>query len=344
MITSIKTRVVDIVEPGIVPDEIHRSLEPLVLKGLVKEWKLTGEGLQSNSRAVDYLKSHYNGNPSLVCFGDPSIKGRLFYNDDVTQLNYETRRARIDETLDQILQTVGDEQPPAFYVASNHVDTHFLPGFRQENDLAFPFLAADTRLKAPLASIWIGGPTIASCHYDAPYNVACCVVGKRRFTLLPPEQIHNLYPGPLGPTPGGQAISMVNFHNPDYEKHPRFKQALTAAQVAELEPGDALYIPSMWWHHVEALSPLNILVNYWWSTTPGYMGTPMNALKHAMLSLRDRPENEKQAWRHIFEYYIFGPAERATEHLPEHARGELGPMDELTARKLRAFLLNSLNR
>lgn len=268
----------------------------------------------------------------------------MFYNDDVTQLNYETRRARIDETLDQILQTVGDEQPPAFYVASNHVDTHFLPGFRQENDLAFPFLAADTRLKAPLASIWIGGPTIASCHYDAPYNVACCVVGKRRFTLLPPEQIHNLYPGPLGPTPGGQAISMVNFHNPDYEKHPRFKQALTAAQVAELEPGDALYIPSMWWHHVEALSPLNILVNYWWSTTPGYMGTPMNALKHAMLSLRDRPENEKQAWRHIFEYYIFGPAERATEHLPEHARGELGPMDELTARKLRAFLLNSLNR
>ena len=63
-----------------------------------------------------------------------------------------------------------------------------------------------------------------------------------------------------------------------------------------------------------------------------------------MLSLRDRPESEKRAWRALFDYYVFGPAERPAAHLPEHARGNLAPMDEMKARRLRAQLLNRLNR
>jgi hypothetical protein len=74
-------------------------------------------------------------------------------------------------------------------------------------------------------SIWIGNRTIASCHYDAPNNLACCAIGRRRFTLFPPEQIFNLYPGPLDATPGGQAVSVVEFANPDLEKYPRFSRS-----------------------------------------------------------------------------------------------------------------------
>ncbi|WP_342776846.1 cupin-like domain-containing protein [Hankyongella ginsenosidimutans] len=36
---------------------------------------------------------------------------------------------------------------------------------------------------------------------------------------------------------------------------PRFAQALEQAQVAELEPGDVLFYPALWWHNVEALAP-----------------------------------------------------------------------------------------
>ena len=39
-----------------------------------------------------------------------------------------------------------------------------------------------------------------------------------------------------------------------------------------------------------------------------------------------RPEHEKRAWKALFDYYVFGPAERAGEHLPEHARGNLAPI------------------
>ena len=54
----------------------------------------------------------------------------------------------------------------------------------------------------------------------------------------------------------------------------------------------------------------------------------MNALYHVIWSLRDRPEREKKAWRNVFDYYVFGPADRAGAHLPAPARGVLGPIDE----------------
>ncbi len=137
---------------------------------------------------------------------------------------------------------------------------------------------------------------------------------------------------------------MVDFRQPDFERHPRFREAIAAGQVAELEPGDVLFYPALWWHHVEALEPFNILINYWWNTSPAFMDTPQNTLLHGLLSLRDRPQAEKDAWREVFDYYIFGPAETAGAHLPEAARGNLGPMDDMKARRLRAMLLNKLNR
>jgi hypothetical protein len=100
----------------------------------------------------------------------------------------------------------------------------------------------------------------------------------------------------------------------------------------------------MWWHHVKGLSAFNTLVNYWWTTLPSFIPTPMNALYHAMWTIRDRPENEKQAWREVFDYYVFGAAGRAGEHFPEKARGALGPITETQARLIRAMLINKLNR
>ncbi|MBX5461219.1 MAG: cupin-like domain-containing protein [Steroidobacteraceae bacterium] len=319
-------------------DDLLAGARPVVLKGLVKHWGLVQAGLRSDEEAMTYLRSFYNGKTVGTTFGDVGIGGRMFYNADFTQLNAVHRRARLDEVLSAIREHMTDEQPPTYYIASTPIDA-CLPGFRRENDVAFAPQGVQ-----PLASIWIGNRTIASCHYDAPYNLACCAVGTRRITMFPPEQIFNLYPGPLDPTPGGQAISVVDFGNPDFERYPRFRAALEAAEVAELEPGDALFIPSMWWHHVQALSPFNVLVNYWWSVTPAFIPTPMNALYHALWALRDRPEREKQAWRAVFEYYVFGPAEQAGAHLPEAARGLLGPMDDTKARQIRAMLLNLLNR
>jgi len=332
-------RVLTDLKPDDLPiDDLLASGQPAVLKGLVKDWELVRTGLRSEVEAMEYLRSRYNGKPVQYSFGEPAIHGRPFYNSDFTELNCVVRRDRLDEVLNQIETHLLDEHPPTYYVASLLVDS-CLPGFRASNDLSFANPDLDT---AP--TIWIGNRTIASCHYDAPNNIACCAVGRRRFTLFPPEQIFNLYPGPLEPTPGGQAVSVVDFSNPDFDKYPRFRDAVAAGQTALLEPGDAIFVPSMWWHHVQGLSPFNTLVNYWWSSAPSYVPSPMNALYHAIWSIRDRPEREKQAWRQVFEYYVFGDQHLAGSHLPEQARGLLGAIDDDQARTLRAMLINKLNR
>ncbi len=319
-------------------DELLASNEPAVLRGLASGWELTRAGLQSDQAAMDYIRSFYNGRPTNASVGGPEVEGRLFYTDDFSKLNFNVERVHLDQFLARIASHMGDARPPTMYIASLLVDTH-LPGFRKGNDLGLEALGID----APPA-IWIGNRTTASCHYDAPSNIACCVVGKRRFTLFPPEQIFNLYPGPLDPTPGGQAISLVDFAKPDFEKFPGFREAMKFAQTAEVGPGDAVFVPSMWWHHVQGLSSFNTLVNYWWSRTPAFMPTPMHALYHAIWTIRDRPENEKQAWRQVFEYYVFGAPDRAGKHIPEAARGLLGPITDEQARLVRSMLLNKLNR
>lgn len=335
-----KTPVIEGVAPDSVPyDELMAAGRPAVIKGLVRDWPLARTG--SPGRAADYLKSFYQGRRIVAFVARPERMGRFGYTEDATQLDFESDRGLLDEYLDRILAHLDDEQAPSFYIGSTDVD-RFLPGFRAENDLMLNhgMFAANP----PIVGAWIGNRTTALAHHDMSNNIACCLVGRRRFALFPPEQIENLYPGPLEPTPGGQVVTMTDIDAPDFERFPGLRNALAAGEIADLERGDALFYPAMWWHQVNALEAFNVMINYWWNTSPQYMDTPQNALLHALLSLRDRPEQEKCAWRAMFDYYVFGPADRAGAHLPEAARGNLAPMDETKARRLRAWLLQRLNR
>ena len=312
---------------------------PVIVKGLAADWPIVERAREGRASVIGYLKGFDAGRPVVGFTGDPAIGGRFFYNDEVTSLNFTASRVGLGAFLDRIVAAPDDGT--SFYVGSTDLDT-YLPGFRGENDLGLD--PARLGGVSPIASIWIGNRTIAATHYDMSNNIACCLVGRRRFTLFPPDQVVNLYPGPLEPTPGGQVVSMVDLRAPDFALYPRFAQALDAAQVADLEPGDVLVYPALWWHNVEALDAFNVMVNYWWNPVPRFMDTPMNTLLHGLLSLRDRPEGEKRAWRTMFDYYVFGEARRACAHLPDHARGALGPLDEAGARRLRAQLLSRLNR
>lgn len=342
-IVAQRTRVMNGIAPGAIPfDQLMEEQRPTILKGVASDWPLVREGLASAQDALAYLQRFDTGLPVVGFKGPPEIAGRFFYNDDVSGFNFEGARVGLTAMLEQIAAHLSHPEPPSFYIGSTDLGI-YLPGFREAGNelvLAHPMFAENP----PIASIWIGNRTTATAHYDMSHNLACCVVGRRRFTLFPPDQVGNLYPGPLEPTPGGQVVSMVDFAGPDFAAHPGFRAALAVAEIAELEAGDVLFYPALWWHHVEALDAFNVLVNYWWNISPAFMDTPQNTMLHALLSLRDRPDPEKQAWKALFDYYIFGPADRAGAHLPAHARGPLGPLDDLSARRLRAQLLSKLNR
>ncbi len=355
---AIQRRTAEIIcTPGQLPADfaevIAAAEAPLILRGLVRHWPLTQLSLQEADTALDsakacadYLLGFYNGRPTQVYQGAAGQRGRYFYNESCTALNYDTQLGQVDAVLIQLLDALQLPDPaaaPSVYIASNLLQSHF-PGLQDSHSVQIPKVEAAFATEPDRVSIWLGNQSLAACHYDASDNLACCVRGVRRFTLFPPEQVANLYPGPLEPTPGGQAISMVDFAAPDLALYPNFPNALAAGQIADLAPGDALYLPSMWWHQVEAPGPFNILINHWWSSAPRYTGSGMNLLYHALLCLRDKPEHERRGWQALLNYYVFDDPQQAGAHLPAEARGVLADLDEGMARQLRAMLINRLNR
>lgn len=315
--------------------------EPVILRGVARDLPLVAAGRRSADAALDYVLSFYAGRPVTGYTGDAAIGGRFFYDDAVAAMNFTAESVALDAYVARLRATCDDPAAPALYVGSTDLDA-YLPGLRAANELVPD--PAPLGPQPPIASIWIGNRTVAATHWDMSNNLAVAMVGRRRFTLFPPDQVANLYPGPLEPTPAGQVVSMVDTRAPDPKRHPRFADAAAAARVAVLEPGDMLVYPALWWHQVEALDAVNVLVNYWWNDVAAFADTPMTTLLHALLSLRDRPPHEKDAWRAMFDYYVFGPADLPAAHLPAAARGALAPLDAAAARRLRAQVIQRLNR
>jgi hypothetical protein len=324
------------IEPPGVIAAIEQTAHPIVFRGLARHWPAVAAGSESGPAALAYVRRFYRDATVGAMLGEPVIRGRFFYNETLDGFNFNSVRLRLDSILDALERHQDDPLPPAIYVGSTTVET-CLPGFRAENDL--PLEAWQ-----PLVSVWLGNRARIAAHQDVPDNLACVAAGRRRFTLFPPEQLENLYVGPLDFTPAGQAISLVDFEQPDASRFPRFAFTQRHAQVAELAPGDAIYIPSLWWHHVESLEPVNVLVNYWWRRSPAWMDTPVTALMLAMLSVRDLPAAERAAWHGIFRHYVFDADDATSAHVPPQARSLLSPLDAAAARRLRAQLLKRLNR
>lgn len=326
---------------GLDPAQLHTQLPgwttPKVLRGLVAHWPMVAAARTSAAAAVAHLKQFDHGQlPVTATTAPPQAQGRLFYNADMSGFNFRREQIALKVVLDTLLKYQPDPDPPGIYVASTTLDS-FLPGFSTCNPLA---LGVDD----PLASIWIGNRSRIAAHQDVPDNLACVAAGRRRVTLFAPEQIDNLYIGPLDFTPAGQAISLVDFAAPDLQLFPRFAQALAHAQVAELGPGDAVFIPSLWWHHMEGLDTFNVLVNYWWRPVPAWMDAPMNALMLAMLALRELPPQHREQWRAVFDHYVFHADPDTAAHVPAHARGVLGALDANTAAQVRSVLRRRLDR
>ncbi|RPD83848.1 cupin-like domain-containing protein [Luteimonas sp. 100069] len=320
------------------PDALLDGDRPVVLRGVVGHWPMVQAARAGAASAAEYLRRFLRPDaaPVVATVGPPEIQGRFFYNDDLRGFNFRREHVPLDVVLRTLLREAASAAPPSIYVASTTVDT-WLPGFRSDNPIGFG-------PRDPLASIWIGNRSRIAAHQDVPDNLACVVAGRRRVTLFPPGQLRNLYIGPLDLTPAGQPISLVDFAAPDLQRFPRFAEAMRHAMVAELDPGDAILIPSMWWHHMEGLADFNVLVNYWWRQSPARMDTPMNALMLALMTVRDLPPAQREIWRDVFDHYVFGADADTAGHIPEAARGLLAPLDDERARRLRSRLLQRLNR
>lgn len=312
------------------------ATSPVVLRGLVADWPLVRSSQESNAAAMRYLLDFYQDSPVTAFVSESDTGGRIFYNEGLTDTNFRQIKTGLNWVLDKLREYESLPAPPTIYMGSASLDVH-LPGLSAENSLPQGANKATVR-------IWVGNRTTVAAHYDVFDNIACVCAGRRRFTVFPPEQLANLYVGPIDFTPAGQSISLVDINDPDFEKFPRFAAALAQSQSAVLEPGDAIFIPSMWWHHVEGLECFNILINHWWRDAATYMAAPGDVLLHAILGIRDLPAAQRRAWQVFFNHYIFEADSDTVGHIPPDRRGFLGDLDEDSARRIRALLRNRLNR
>jgi hypothetical protein len=101
-----------------------------------------------------------------------------------------------------------------------------------------------------------GGPL----HADLPHNLYAQIVGRKQFLMVHYYQTARVYP--FAPWSGAPNYCRVDAEHPDLTRFPRFARA--KVKQATLEPGDMLYIPSLYWHQARSLTD-SVSINLWWA-------------------------------------------------------------------------------
>nr|MBO2488676.1 cupin-like domain-containing protein [Gammaproteobacteria bacterium] len=318
-------------DPDTFRREVAEACRPVVIRGLVRAWPAVVAVQESMDRFKEYLLQFDEGHVTEVFVADARIAGKYYYSDDLKGFNFERRQLKFAEALDRIFA------PPTrttIYMGSLPID-RLLPGFAQQNYV--PIVPSEV-----VPRIWLGHASNVACHYDTFDNVACVVAGTRRFTLYAPETIGDLYVGPIDHTMAGQPVSLAASAPENDERYPRFRAIREQAWIAELHPGDAIYIPKLWWHQVEALSEFNAMVNYWWDVFSIGPDAPSTALLLSMITIAERPPAERQAWKAFFDHYVFRTNGHPLAHLPPEQHGVLGPLKPHNYGRIRAHIMQLL--
>jgi len=314
-------------------DTIIPRDRPAILKGLVADWPVVQAARQSPQALHDYLRARDQGRPTQTYVAAPDAKGLFFYRDDMTGLNFNRVQQPLHTTVAQVLAQGGRDDAPALYAPA--ASAALLTGFAGENPM--PLLAPGV-----MPRLWAGNAVTAATHYDMSDGIAVVAAGRKRFTFFPPEQLPNLYIGPLDLAPGGLPTSMVRLAAPDLARYPRFAEALAAAEVAELEPGDTVFIPNLWWHNVESLEPLNLLVNYWWFEGTRGPASPFAALALGLMSITALPPSRRAIWQRMFDHYVFQTGGEPVPYLPPDKRGMLGAMNPQLESYMRTQIVRAM--
>jgi len=323
----------DLRDPQTFVREVAEPCHPVLIRGLVSSWPAVKAAQHSPLSFRDYVSQFDAGVQAEMFIGQPQIAGKYYYSDDLKGFNFLRSRMSFADALESIVSTAGCAGQRSMYLGSLPT-SDYLPGFSSQNALSI--LNQDVGPR-----IWLGHASNVSAHYDTLDNVACVVAGRRRFTLFAPETIDRLYVGPLDYTMAGQPVSLAASAPRDDDRFPRFREVRDQALIAELEAGDAIYVPKLWWHQVEATSSFNVLVNYWWDAFTT-RDAPSTGLLLSMIAIAERPPAERRAWKAFFDHYVFRSNGHPLAHLPESQHGMLGALKPENYEKIRARILQML--
>lgn len=156
--------------------------------------------------------------------------------------------------LDEFVRTRLEPDAPGGYVMA--------PWDELPASLASEVLVPTRMARSPLVrrKLWISrAGTMSPLHRDMPQNLLVQLIGRKTLWLAAPGEARNVYPYSF--LSGAPNLAHADLERPDLQRWPR--SARVRAQVGTIEPGEGVFIPSMWWHQVRTDST-SVSVNVWW--------------------------------------------------------------------------------
>ena len=250
-------------------DDVRRQLQvgrsPAIFGGLADDWEAVREW------TPEHLKSRYGQIAVDVCLHLPT-QGAPY-----ECLSQKHRASMLLAEFVEFLQNAPDGDP--CYMAEKPVE--LFSG--AADDLAFERFVPGGQ-DPSYTRLWLGSMgTRSGLHFDRFDNLLCQVYGRKRVCLASPRQVRFLYP-----YLDYIQKSQIDPDRPDLARFPKYARSQTLTGV--LQPGDVLYIPRLWWHHI-CSEGVSISANHWYGRSASLgeqMGMlPMLPPKYTWRTFRD---------------------------------------------------------
>jgi ribosomal protein L16 Arg81 hydroxylase len=203
---------------------------PVILTKIMQDWQAM------SLWTPEYLKASY---------GKVEIEVQTNRNADALyEINVDQHRKNMlmADYVDMV--TDGGSTNDYYMVANNHnLERNEMKSLLDQIEL-FPEYLDPSNTKGRMY-FWLGpAGTVTPLHHDPANLMMAHVYGRKFWRLIPPYYNHLLY-NYKG------VFSQVDLDDPDYDRYPLFKQVKTIDVL--LEPGEVIFIPAGWWHHVRSL-------------------------------------------------------------------------------------------
>ncbi|CAN1210159.1 cupin-like domain-containing protein [Tumidithrix helvetica PCC 7403] len=211
-------------------ENYYATSTPVILTGMMENWPAL------SLWSPEYLKANY---------GEVEIEVQTGRNSDpIHEINVDLHRTKF-LMRDYVDLIVNSDPTNDFYMVANNrnIEREGMKSLVDQIEFFPEYL--DPHNTEGNFFFWLGpAGTITPLHQDTANIFMAQVYGRKHWKMIPPYYNHLIY-NYRG------VFSEVNLDNPDYDRHPLFKQVKTIDVV--VEPGEVIFIPVAWWHYVRSL-------------------------------------------------------------------------------------------
>lgn len=231
--------------------DLWKQYQPLLIEDVVGHWNACEKW--SN----DYLIK-YCGNNIVNIF----LYKKGFFDD---YKNFACEDGYVDENFQK---TVKYKEYINDYIGNDKYNSYLSQNFEK----CFPEIIKDINYpvyfnRKPFLQLFHGFSnknfsSTTPLHFDAVHNIFIQIRGRKKILLFPPSNYLSFYPAGVDDNRGLQDFSKVDPNRLNLELFPKFPWEERIEVL--LQPGEMLYIPPFWWHHVTAIDE-NISVSFWYA-------------------------------------------------------------------------------